>query len=89
MAPILETSGTTMIRGSERKLNKVLCRTELRRHFFTQRITDTWNSLPSDIRNSGTLNLFKNSLDRFWRNKAVYFDYKSEITGTENRSWKL
>jgi len=87
-APILEMSTTTMTRGSERKLNKALCRTELRRHFFTQRITDTWNSLPSDIRNSGTLNVFKNALDRFWRNQAVYFDYKSEITGTGNRSWK-
>ena len=73
-ALILEMSAMTITRGSERKLNKVPCRTELRRHFFTQRITDTWNSLPTDIRNSGTLNVFKNALDRFWRNQAVYFD---------------
>ena len=73
-------SSTTKTRGSERKLSKVRCRTELRKHFFTQRITDIWNSLPSDVRNSSTLNLFKSALDRFWKNQAVYYDYKSEIT---------
>ena len=88
-APALEMSSTTMTRGSERKLSKVRCRTELRKHFFTQRITDIWNSLPSDVRNSSTLNLFKSALDRFWKNQAVYHDYKSEITGTGNRSWKV
>ena len=88
-APALEMSSTTMTRGSERKLSKVRCRTELRKHFFTQRITDIWNSLPSDVRNSSTLNLFKSALDRFWKNQAVYYDYKSEITGTGNRSWKV
>jgi len=31
-APTLEMSGTTMTRGSERKLNKVMYRTELQRH---------------------------------------------------------
>ena len=70
-SPTLEMSSTTMTRGSERKLNKVQCRTELRRHFFTQRIKDIWNSLPSDVRNSGTLNLFESALDRFWKNQAV------------------
>ena len=33
-----------------------------RRHFFTQRVTNIWNSLPADIVNFENLNAFKVSL---------------------------
>ena len=32
-APVLELSGTRMTRGNDKKLNKVMCKTDLRRHF--------------------------------------------------------
>ncbi len=46
-APVLELSNTRTTRGNDKKLNKVMCKTELRRYFFTQRVVDIWNSLPS------------------------------------------
>ena len=35
-------------------------------HFFPINITTTWNSLPHDVVNSGTVNTFKNHLDAHW-----------------------
>ena len=32
--------------------------------FFTKRIVNNWNSLPDHIVNAGSVNVFKNSLDR-------------------------
>ncbi len=64
-----------------------MCKMELRRHFFTQRVVDVWNSLPSDVVNSASVNIFKNRLDKFWKNQDIYYDYKADIGGTGNRSW--
>lgn len=38
---------------------------ELRKNFFTLRVTDEWNRLPDAIRNAKSVNAFKNSLDRW------------------------
>ena len=86
-APVLELSGTRMTRGNDKKLNKVMCKTDLRRHFFTQRVVDVWNSLPSEIINSASVNIFKNKLDKFWQTQEIFFDYKADIAGTGSRSW--
>ena len=38
---------------------------DLRKNFFSVRGPDTWNNLPSEIRESSSLNVFKNAYDRF------------------------
>ena len=38
-------------------------RTEVRRHFFTQRVMSLWNSLPQEVIDAKTLNVFKKRLD--------------------------
>ena len=40
---------------------------DLRKHFFSLRAARIWNSLPSDIRESNTVNIFKNSYDRYMK----------------------
>ena len=37
-------------------------RLEIRKHFFTNRVVDDWNRLPSDIKNSNNVNNFKKKL---------------------------
>ena len=37
------------------------------RHFFTNRVIDLWNGLPESIVTAGSLNLFKNGIDRHFR----------------------
>jgi len=36
-----------------------------------------WNSLPSDVVYSSSVNSYKNNLDSFWSNQEVY--YKLQI----------
>eukprot|EP00061_Rhincodon_typus_P006869 g27946.t1 len=35
----------------------------MRRHFFTQRVVSLWNSLPQEVVDAKTLNIFKRRLD--------------------------
>ena len=39
---------------------------ELRRNQFSQRAVDDWNLLPDWVKQAGTVNSFKNSLDKHW-----------------------
>ena len=48
-------------------------------HFFTNRIVNNWNSLPDHIVNAGSLNVFKNSLDRLWATQDILYNYRGVI----------
>ncbi len=39
-------------------------RLDLRKNFFSNRVVNTWNSLPSDIQNASSVNSFKNLYDK-------------------------
>ena len=43
-------------------------RLDLRKNFFCVRGPQTWNSLPSEMRQSSSLNAFKNAFDQLPRN---------------------
>jgi len=58
----------------------------MRKYLFTQRIINLWNSLPSYVVNSRSVNSFKTNIDKCWRSQDVYYNYKSDIAGTANRS---
>jgi len=59
---------------------------DMRKYFFTEKIINVWNSLPSYIVNSSSVNSFKNNLDKFRSNQEVYYNFKCDINGTINRS---
>ena len=40
------------------------CKTDIRKYSFSNRIVELWNSLPLDIKNAGTVNTFKNRIDK-------------------------
>jgi len=44
---------------------------QVRQNFFSQRVTDEWNKLPSDIVTSTSVNMFKNKLDDYWNDVGV------------------
>lgn len=50
-------------RGHQYKLAKQYTRTNLRQHFFANRVVDTWNALDANTVNAPTINSFKNRLD--------------------------
>ena len=61
-------AGTRDLRGHTRKLLKVRSRLEVRSNFFSNRVVNTWNSLPDKVVTAPSLNCFKSRLDKFWEN---------------------
>ena len=39
----------------------------IRKHFFSQRVIDVWNALPSSVVDATSVNSFKKNLDEFWK----------------------
>ena len=53
------------------KLYKEHFREVIGKEFFTQRVIEQWNGLPEEVVTAKTLNIFKNSLDKYWHYKYV------------------
>jgi hypothetical protein len=45
-----------------------------RANFWSVRAVDNWNSLPESVVKADTLNVFKNGLDRFWKEHMYTHD---------------
>jgi len=56
-----------------------LCKYDLRKHFFANRLVKIWNSLPDDVVSACSVNSFKSRFDLIWRGFSLYYDYKSDI----------
>jgi hypothetical protein len=64
----LDTNNVT--RGHSYKLKKSRSSKAVRQKFFSQRIVNSWNSLPEPVVDSPTVNTFKNRLDKHWADKV-------------------
>lgn len=53
-------------RGHQMKLYKKSSKLILRSNFFTQRVINLWNSLPSSVVSATTVSMFKQRLDEHW-----------------------
>ena len=51
------------LRGHRYKFVKNRSRLDVRKHFFSQRVVNTWNKLPATVVEAESLNAFKNRLD--------------------------
>ena len=72
----LNQSSTT--RGHNYKLTKTRTKTNLHAHFFTNRVINPWNNLPSNIVSAETINSFKNNLDKYWEHLMYSVDLTVE-----------
>ena len=63
----------SVTRGHSGKLKKQFSRTDIRQHFFSNRVVSRWNYLPADAINSGTVNTFKSHLLRIKKNRMGWF----------------
>ena len=73
---IFELTVDSTTRGHNYKIKKKFCKSNARHHFFTQRVTDTWNALDYNVVNAETLNSFKNRLDAALKD----FIYQADIS---------
>ena len=61
-------------RGHSLKLKKGRFHTNLRKHFFSERVINMWNVLPDQIVDAPTTTAFKNRLDRHWKKYQYSLD---------------
>ena len=83
---ILITHKGPATRGNNFKLYQKHIKYDLRKYFFTNRVVALWNSLPDYVVSSGSMNIFKNCLDKFLQNQSVLYDWEADICGTGDRS---
>jgi hypothetical protein len=62
------------LRGTNLKLQKSRFRLNVRGHFFSNRVTTTWNSLPQTFVEAPSINAFKNRLDKHWQSLPSLYD---------------
>ena len=64
----------SVTRGHQEKIYKKYSRTNIRKFCFTQRIVDTWNSLPREVISATSINSFKNKINKHWKNLNIKFE---------------
>ena len=75
--PTRRTASVTDVGVEERRKNVLEqegARLEVRRNFFNVRVPKEWNSLPDKVKESPTVNSFKNSYDRWIKTKNPNHD---------------
>jgi len=87
VAPNLMMSQFSHTRGNMSKLQKMYSSMILENIFFTERIVNLWNSLPSLVVEAPSVNCFKMRLDKFWSNQDVLYNFKAPFLGTGSRSY--
>ena len=61
-------------RGDKYKIFVTRSQTNIRQHTLIRRSVNNWNDLKFDTKDAGTLNQFKNSLDRELKHLTFDFD---------------
>jgi hypothetical protein len=74
---LLEINNKT--RGHRLKLHARYAYKNVRHNFFTVRVVETWNSLPSTVVEAPSVNTFKDRLDKYWSNQEILTDYKAKL----------
>ena len=84
--PVMQGGDCSVTRGHDLRLLKYRTKYDLHKYYFTSRVVNVWNSLPSFVVSAVTVNCFKSRLDKFWKNQEIIYDYHAHIHGTGNRS---
>jgi len=58
-------------RGHSLKLYKRHCRLDARKFFFSQRVVNSWNSLPQRVIEAPSVNSFKKRLDDYYQDMGL------------------
>jgi hypothetical protein len=64
-------------RGHSMKLFKQQCRLEMRKNFFSQRVVNSWNALPSSIVSAKSVNSLKTLLDHHWTDMSTQIGHQA------------
>ena len=67
---LLYLSDDHHMRGNSHKLLVKRCHYDLRKYFFSNCISNIWNSLPDSVVMPDPVNQFKHRLDKYWKNEC-------------------
>ena len=56
------------------KLMKRRCHSQLRANYFSFRVVNLWNRLPSDVVSAPSVNAFKRRMDNYWKDFCYTLD---------------
>jgi len=73
-------------RGNDLRLQKSHVKYDLQKFGFTNRVVNTWNSLPNWVVPADTTNTFQSRLDKFWQNQDIVYNFKAWLHGTVSHS---
>ena len=57
------------------KIRTRYCKRDIRKYTFSNRVAETWNSLPLETKNAPTLNSFKNRIDSNKKLIILFYDF--------------
>jgi len=69
---LLPLAPSSALRGHIYKLKKRHCYSQMRSNFFSFRVVNLWNNLPSDVVSAPSVNVFKERLDKHWKEYLLY-----------------
>ena len=72
---------TKETRGHSHKLDTVRPHLEIRKKFFSHRVTKAWNALPKDAVEAPSVNAFKGRIDRHLRNIKYSTEFPLPVGG--------
>ena len=75
----LQSADRTSPRGHKYQLYIERVNKNIRKHNFSIRIINVWNSLPREVAEAPSINSFKNRLDKYWSNQDIVYNYKAKL----------
>ena len=66
-------------RGHGQMLFKKRAQLNIKKHSFSFRTVDIWNSLPPSVGNAQSVRAFESRLDRLWNDQEIKYNYKSTV----------
>jgi len=86
VAPTLHKGNVFVTRGNDLRLEKSQVRYDLRKFGFTNRVVNTWNSLPNWVVSANTTNTFKTRLDKLLHKRDIIYNFRAQLQGTRSCS---
>ena len=76
---ILQLCDMDSTRGHRYKLYKTRSRLNVRKYSFCCRVTDIWNSLPSDVVEAKSVHSFERRLDKHLKDQPIKYNYDAKF----------
>ena len=85
----LSKSNFSTTRGHNFKLFVQHANLNIRKWFFSIRIVDIWNRLPSNVVNASNVMCFEKRLDKCWADLKIKFDHETPLNYSEFKYTKV